>query len=42
MNKLEETRLKLDETTNNLNNQILYTNKLENIINERLNKLENI
>ena len=37
---LKETMLKLEETTNKLNEQILYTSKLENIINERLNKLE--
>jgi len=30
----------LKETMNKLEEQILYTNKLENIINERLNKLE--
>jgi hypothetical protein len=38
---LKETMTKLEETTNKLNEQILYTNKLETIINERLNKLEN-
>ena len=42
MDILEETRYTLEETKNKLNEQHLYTSRLENIINERLNKLENI